>query len=155
MSYVIQKIKLLQHIMEVDLIKELMQKNVDVPKKKIIITNGKILKFEFGKGNKFFDLYQFIMSSLDKASKDFNLEYKKSEFDHNKIKTWEDVEKYKNEVLPYLELDVKSLRELFIKFNEKIYDLEKINITSYITISHMGYSIWSSKLNECVEIPDK
>src|SRR5579885_1445130 len=138
------------------LINELMEKNVKVKKKSIIINNGKILKFEFGKGNKFFDLYQFVRSSLDEACKDFNLEYKKSKFDHNKIKTWKDVEEYKNEVLPNLELDVKSLKELFIKFNETIYEQEKINITSYVTLSHMGYNIWSSKLGDTyIEIPDK
>src|ERR1700678_3539175 len=33
----------------------------------IILTNGKVMSFKFGDNNKCFDLYLFIMTSLDKA----------------------------------------------------------------------------------------
>ncbi len=103
------------------------------------------MTFKYGKEeceNKVFDLYLFVMSSLDKACNDFKIKNKKSSFDHIKIKNWDDVEKYKSEVLPYLELDVKGLKELFEVFNDMIFDLKQINISDYITLSHMAYEIW-------------
>ncbi len=123
----------------------------------IILTNGKVMSFKFGekeKENKCFDLYLFIMSSLDKACKDFKIQNAKSSFDHTKIKNWDDTKNYKSEVLPYLRLDVLGLKELFQVFNDMMYDLKSINITSYVTLSHMSYCIWTSMLKDQIEIPN-
>jgi hypothetical protein len=121
--------------------------------KNLIINGGKLMSFEFGDGNKIFDLYLFITSSLDKACKDFKIINAKTSFDHSLIKTFEDVETYKETVLPYLKLDVLALEELFIKFNDLMFEKFKLNITKYLTISSMGYEIWSMLLKEIVEIP--
>ncbi len=62
------------------------------------------MTFRYGKEgseSKVFDLYLFVMTSLDKACKDFKIKNEKSSFDHKKIKNWDDVEKYKPEVSPY------------------------------------------------------
>ncbi len=90
----------------------------------------------------------------DKACKDFKIKNEKSPFAHKKIKNWDDVEKYKPEVLPYLELDVKGLKELFEVFNDMIYEIKEINISDYITLSHMAYEIWTSMLKNYIEIPN-
>ncbi len=137
------------------LINKLTDRGVHV--KDIILTNGKVMTFRYGKEeseNKVFDLYLFVNSSLDKACKDFKIKNEKSSFDHKKIKNWDDVEKYKPEVLPYLELDVKGLKELFEVFNDMIYEIKEINISDYITLSHMAYEIWASMLNNHIEIPN-
>ena len=63
------------------------------------------------------------MSSLDRACKDFKINNAKSSFKHENIKTWDDVEKYKSEVVPDLKLDVLALKELFETFNDMIYEL--------------------------------
>ena len=97
--------------------------------------------FTFGNNNKVFDLYLFIMSSLDRACKDFKITNAKSTFDHKKMKTWDDVQTYRVEVEPYLKLDVLALKELFETFNDMIYALFETNITRYVTASHMGYEI--------------
>ena len=78
------------------------------------------MSFKFGDDNKVFDSYLFIMTSLDKACKDFKIENAKTSFDHKKIKTWDDTDKYKSEVLPYLKLDVLGLKELFEVFNNDV-----------------------------------
>lgn len=113
--------------------------------------DGKIMYFTFG-SNKIFDLYLFIGESLEKACDSFKLDSQKSKFDHKLIKSWEDVQKYKNEVLPYLKKDVECLNELFTTFNKLIYEKVGCNTTSYYSISHQAYTIWSSKLNSVVEI---
>lgn len=137
----------------------------DVAIENLILCGGKIMSFEFYKmdktlsvekieelkkkklikPNKVFDLCLFIMTGLKTACEKFETVYQKGEFDHNKMKTWDNVEEYKSEVVEYLEKDVLSLRELFIKFNKTIYDIEKANITDYITLSHMAYSLWGSE----------
>lgn len=120
----------------------------------IILTNGKVMTFKFGNENRIFDLYLFINSSLDKACKDFKIKNAKSSFDHTKIKTWDDVDKHEKEVLPYLKLDVLGLKELFETFSDMIYEMKHINITNYVTLSHMAYEIWASMLTNVVEIPN-
>jgi hypothetical protein len=134
------------------LIDQLSQRDVKI--ENIILSNGKVMSFTFGNNNKVFDLYLFIMSSLDRACKDFKITNAKSSFNHNNIKNWDNVEGYKEEVLPYLKLDVMALKELFETFNDMIYELFKTNITKYVTASHMGYEIWTNSLQDIVEIPD-
>jgi hypothetical protein len=119
----------------------------------MILNNGKLMSLEFGNGNKIFDLCLFLTCSLDSACKDYKIINSKSKFDHTLIKTWEDTEKYRKQVEPYLDLDVLALKELFEKFNDLMYDKFQINITSYVSAGHMGYSIWCSMLEHVVEVP--
>jgi hypothetical protein len=131
-------------------------KNKNIEIKNIIISNGNILSFKFGedgKENKFFDLYRFINSSLSDACEAYNIENKKMKFNVLKIQSWKLAEKYRNEVEPYLKYDVLSLSELFFTFNNSIYQNDGINITKYITLSNMAYSLWQSTLKDLVEIP--
>ena len=86
---------------------------------------------------KMFDLCNFTLSTLEEACKDYKIAENKckSSFKHENIKNWNDVEFYKNEVVPYLELDLISMKEIFYLFNSEMYKLMKVNITSYLTIS--------------------
>jgi hypothetical protein len=112
------------------------------------------MSFEYGNGNKVFDLCLFLTCSLDKACTDYKIINSKSKFDHKLIKTWADTEKYRKQVEPYLDLDVLALKELFEKFNDLMFSKFKVNISSYLSAGHMGYSIWSSLLEHIVEIPN-
>jgi hypothetical protein len=120
----------------------------DVVIENLIMNSGKIMSFQFHKEgmkpNKVFDLCLFIMTSLNDACKKFETMYQKGEFDHNKMKCWADTETHKEEVVKYLESDVLSLRSLFIKFNDTLYEAERANITDYITLSNMAYTLWGS-----------
>ena len=132
-------------------------KDKNIPIKNLILSNGAILSFKFGeegKENKVFDLYRFIMSSLDKACSAYKIKNSKMKFDVLKIQSWALAEQYKNEVEPYLKYDVLSLSELFFTFNDSIYENDSVNITKYVTLSHMAYSLWQKTLTELVEIPD-
>ncbi len=134
------------------LMKELLKRNITIDN--FILSNGRIIMLEFN-NNKVFDLYLFTMSSLDKACKDFKIINAKSSFEHKLIKSWEDTEKYKDVVLPYLKLDVLALKELFQKINDMVYELEEVNITEYVTLSHLAYESWRKTINKkFVEIPN-
>ena len=136
------------------IIDELCKRGVEVCPKNILKNGGKVLSFTFGNGNKFFDLCLFVNSSLDKACKEFNLNVRKTSFDHKKIRSWKDVETYRSEVEPYLKNDVQSLSELFQKFNKTIHGLEGVNIVRFITLSHMAYEMWvGAKGKLHLEIP--
>jgi hypothetical protein len=91
------------------------------------------------------------MSSLNDACDDYKIKNHKMEFDVSKIQSWELSEKYRHE--PYLQYDVLSLREFFT-FNDFMFDRDRVNITNYVTLSHMAYSLWSSDLDHLIEIPD-
>lgn len=117
------------------------------------------------KPNKLFDLYLFVLSSLDDACDKFEIsqENKKKKFDHFKIKTFEDVKKNKEEIKAYLKNDVMALKELFEKFQRKMDEVIYkhfgfyIHITDFPTLSAMSYYIWSSTKKEdlYIELPNK
>ena len=124
----------------------------------MIMNNGRIMSFSYHNGdakksNKIFDLFLFTMCGLGDACKDFKIVNQKMEFEHSKMKDWACVEEFKDEVIPYLKVDVMGLRELFITFNDMIFEIEKTNITRFMTCSHMGYEIWRNMLDEIVEVP--
>lgn len=132
---------------------ERFSKMSDVKKEDILMNGSRVLTYKIG-SNKTFDLCQFLNCSLADACKNFKTNYVKDSFDHDKIRSFDDAEKYKSEVLPYLEKDVLCLEELFLKFNKVFWDMSNINITNYVTLSHLAFAIWSSTLNDRVELPD-
>lgn len=137
------------------LIDQLTLHNVKV--ENLILNNGKVMSFEFStegkQKNKVFDLYLFLMTSLDKACKDFKVKNSKSSFDHTLIKSWADTHTHKQTVLPYLKLDVLALEELLISFNDMMYEKFQVNITKFVTASNMAYELWASMLKNIIEIP--
>lgn len=123
----------------------------------MIMTGGKLMKFKWTyeeRTNSVFDLYLFLNCSLAKACESFKTETQKGSFDHKLIKSWEDVEKHKSEVLPYLQSDVNGLKQVYHKFNTVIYDEFGVNVCNYVTVSNLSYEIWSSMLNYKVEVPN-
>lgn len=105
--------------------------------------------------NRCFDLCLFVMSSLDKACADYKIEegISKGKFDHTKIKSFEDAEEHKEEVLAYLRNDVLSIQSLFKIIQEWIWNDLKVmskkklvgfHITDFLTVSSMAYHIWTN-----------
>lgn len=134
------------------LLDKLTERNIKIDK--VILSNGRLISFQYGNNNKVFDLCLFLTCSLKNACDDFKILNKKSTFNHELMKSWADVEKYRKEVEPYLTRDVEALKELFETFNDMMYSLIKANITSYVSTGHMAYSIWSSMLKHLIEVPN-
>ena len=83
--------------------------------------------------NILWDICRFTLSTLKKAGESFNLKIAKGDFNHNLMKSWGDLEKYKYKQpngeegwKAYLKKDVLVLRDLFIAFNNKMFDVFKI-----------------------------
>ena len=69
------------------------------------------------------------------------------------IKSWSDVEKYKNSEngwFLYLEKDITSMRELYIKYCKIIYEKFSMNVINHLTLSAMGFAIWRTLLDDNV-----
>ena len=119
--------------------------------------SGQLLKFSFTNKNGIkimpFDLVRFLMCSLNSACKDFDIVNAKTEFDHNKMINWNAIKEHKNECVEYLKMDVLALEELYVKVANTFYEKFQINLTNYMTTSHLSYSIWSSTLKENVSLP--
>ena len=115
---------------------------------KHIIKDNKILYMTFHTVV-FFDLYLFTHCSLKRACQEFNIpkDCWKADFDHTKIKRLADVVRYKTEVIPYNNLDVVALKYCYVAFAQKMYSLFRINLNSYITLSHMSYALWTRTLD--------
>ena len=97
------------------LLKELIN-NPNVEVKQYLKNGSRVLQYEFN-GNKIFDLINFTLCGLAAACEAYKIsdDKKKSEFDHSLINNWVDVAEFEDNVRPYLQLDLISMKELFIK----------------------------------------
>ena len=145
------------------LFKELINRNITMSN--YIKNNGRLLQYSFN-NNKMFDLYNHIGTSLKDACKNYCISQDKSkkEFDHSLMNNWNDVEYYRNDVIPYLHMDLVSMKELFRILNDEVYELQGVNITDYLTTSSMSFDCWRREIYEMnktrddkimIEIPNK
>lgn len=111
--------------------------------------SNKIMRMEFGQV-KLWDLCLFSLCSLNDLGKGLSIpsEYRKKEFDHKKMKTWNDVMEYKDEVKNYLYYDVLCLGLCHIKFVEKAWELYHYSAIKCITLSHFAYQVWMNNYIE-------
>ena len=136
------------------LLNELMKRKIKI--KNHVLKNGSFLTIEFFNNNeksiKTLDLCKFLSCSLDKACKNFKIKNAKSDFDHNLIKTWEDVDNIEHLWSPYLKLDCLALQELFITFNKDIYSQFNINITKSLTAPSHAFKLFNKVIPDNIEI---
>ena len=59
----------------------------------------------------------------------------------------------RNELLRYLELDLKSLFQIIKKFSNDIFNLEKIDITKLPTISSISFKIFRANYLNGIKLP--
>lgn len=102
---------------------------------------GRVLSVEMG-GVKFLDMNQHLQGSLKSACKSFGLgkDQSKTDFQHDLIKSWADVEKYEQDFLvdgvkhngwgPYLEKDVSSTLEVSKRYIRQMYEVSEKMVTS-------------------------
>lgn len=114
--------------------------------KKVVVSNGRVLQFEFGNNNKVWDLCLFLQSSLEKSGKAFGCDVAKGDFDHELVKSWEDTETHREEITSYLEKDVLLLKELHLKYADEVYQTEGLEVTNFLTMPQMSFLAWNLTL---------
>ncbi len=129
---------------------------------KILISNGSILKLTIekfdGKFLETMDLNRFLTGSLESNLKSNNCNVAKGSIDHNISTEWEKTDELrKNQVKDYLKCDVLGLQELYEKFNNSLFNDEKLNLCDFMTGSQKCYDIWRTNYlnNKIVELPTK
>jgi hypothetical protein len=100
------------------------------------------------------DLGKFLQGSLKANCKAFGLDKDKSktDFDHDSVQNWEDVEKERELIHKYLSLDVISLKHIYMKYSKTIFDLYNIHVGKYMTSSHLAFGAFTSTLPKHIKI---
>lgn len=96
---------------------------------------------------KFWDMCLFTFFSLERVCDTMNVpsQYRKKGFDHQKIKSWQDVNAHREEIKDYNFYDVLCLGIAYLNFAQVIYKEFSIDVTSTFTLSHLAYTIWTQQ----------
>jgi hypothetical protein len=91
------------------------------------------------------DLGFFLPGSLAFNCKGLGVkqDLSKTEFDHGKIKNWEDVETHKGEHIPYLKLDVIAQKECFEIASQQIWDDYHIDMCKFVSLAELAYAAFT------------
>lgn len=142
------------------LLQYLLEKNIDV---KFIINSGRILGLKWNHST-VWDSCLFMTDSLKNIAKFFKCKVQKGDFNHHLIKSWADVERYKETAenigemgwKPYLDCDVYSLAEIVQKYSQNVYDTFAVDVFKSVTLSSMTYKLWGQSTleqNVVIETP--
>jgi hypothetical protein len=123
-------------------------------KPEFVINGGRILSLKWF-NSQVWDTYLFIADSLKNIAQTFKCKVQKGDFDHNLIKTWQDVEHFKDTSpgdgmgwQPYLDCDVYSLREIVELYSTNVYKQFGVDVFNYVTLSSMTYKLWGAETVE-------
>ena len=50
--------------------------------------------------------------------------------------------------------DVLGMKEVFEKFDAMLYEIFKVYMTDFVTLSSLSYALWTSTVKEIIEIPE-
>lgn len=134
------------------ILKWLLKNKIQINPESTIITSNTLLSVSF-KTNKgevqIKDLCKFLKGSLASCCKAFGMgaDISKSSFDHDKIKTWENVEEYQHQYMPYLRLDIIALKNVYARFAESMFSIYQLHVGKFMTITQLAYAAFSSTLS--------
>lgn len=96
----------------------------------------------------FKDMARFTFGTLAQNCKSFGLpvDESKTDFDHNKMKSWDDVELYKDEVIEYARMDAVSLAGVTRRYAETVFSTFKVQMTKFDTLAAMSYAIFTTSI---------
>lgn len=96
------------------------------------------------------DLAMFLPGSLADNCRALGIDVSesKSSFDHNLIKSWSDVYKHQEEVTKYLELDVISLRAIYVAAAKSIRIDHGIYLPNFVSLAQMSYAASTIHIGE-------
>lgn len=141
--------------------------NADLFTSMLFVQNS-ILQLNFGGKHNCFDLCRFVMCSLNKACKDFNIFPKKLEgFSHYVpqdafmengwigLNSW--IEDNKEALIKYNKLDVLATESLFFTVKNAYSSLVQLDILDYTTLASLSFDKFSElnkRSNHVVKAPD-
>ena len=114
---------------------------------RFLLHSGRFKKITY-RGFTIFDLCQHTISSLKDACIGYGIGVEKGDFDHNKINSYEDAKKYKNEWLPYLQKDIECTNKLYEVYCDQFFRQHQLNVCDYVTNSSSAVAKWQTTLSE-------
>lgn len=137
---------------------QVLMRNKSFYVKKIIEQHGRITYISFTHVTKTrkinftcLDSYCFLPFSLKVIGESFQLKVQKGDIDHDKMRSYEIVEDYKEEILKYLEKDCRVLKQAVLAFHEVLFQRFAIVFYNFISISSISKFIFKNKFYQ----PDK
>lgn len=90
------------------------------------------------------DTYLLMPASLSKLCKDLKIkqEFAKTHFDHSKIKSFSDAEKYREEVTKYCIQDVVALEQIFSLFAKAMWNIAPVLLQSSMSLASHALEMW-------------
>jgi len=137
------------------ILKYIIRHGIEYLPKHTILTNNSIITLGFktcgGKHTLIIkDLARFLIGSLDFNCKGFGvkMDESKGSFEHEKIKSYDDVKIHEEEIREYLRLDVIALKAVYEKFALECFDQYQINIADCVSVSQLAFRIFTTTLTE-------
>lgn len=107
-------------------------------------------KGHYGQEIKLKDFAKFCMGSLASNCKSFGVdkELSKTDMDHNKMVSWEAVEKYEEEVKVYARQDATALKAVIKAFSIAVFKEHKIHMSKFYTNAGLAYGIFTTSIKD-------
>lgn len=133
------------------LIPWLLVNNIEIEEGSTIIVGNSILSITFKTkvgSVTLKDLCKFLPGSLKANCKAFGLsqDASKGDLDHDKMNSWEAIEKYKDEVVEYLTLDVTCLKKIYRLFSEEMFNQYGLHVSQFMTATQLAYAAFTTTL---------
>jgi hypothetical protein len=133
------------------ILKWLLKNKIKIEQGSVLIKGNNLLSIKFKTKRGWLqlkDLSKFLSGTLKNCCESFELgDQSKTDFDHDKMVSWEAVWQNRIECEEYLKMDVISLRALTVKFFNTMFDLYHIDPSKYMTITQIAYAAWTSDLD--------
>ncbi len=95
------------------------------------------------------DLWQFTRCSLAAACKQYRVseDLTKGDFDHNAVVSLDAIRELWADIDKYLRNDLTALNMVYVGFSEAAYGVFGLDPCKRITMSHLAYDYWKTKLS--------
>lgn len=134
----------------------LFENKIPIDRRSLLISGNNVLcvKYKTEKGwLQLKDLAKFLQGSLAECCENYSLgDQSKTDFDHMKMTSWDAVYQHREECEEYLKMDVISLRALQQVFAKQIFNILKIDMMKYMTLTQVGYASWSAQIPKKMKI---
>jgi uncharacterized protein YprB with RNaseH-like and TPR domain len=121
---------------------------------KMLFVDGAYKRLEFC-GITTFDLNMHLPGSLKDNCVAMGLEEDKhkGDFDHQKIKSWDDVEEHFAEWSVYLWQDIVSMKALYLAYVQGVWEQSSVNANQFMSSPSKSFKVFRTTLEKPIDLP--
>ena len=83
---------------------------------------------------------------------DFGCTIQKGDFDHTRLNSYADAVATRPDWLPYLKLDIFSMRDLYLTYAKEVWEEYQLNLNKFITLSSLAYYVFRCTLKTKIKL---